>query len=45
VLDEKYEKALSTDIMLRVLEAFEKEGIRSPELLYRNVAEKHCTHS
>ena len=45
MLDTKYEKALSIDITLRVMEAFEKEGIRPPELLYRNVAEKHCTHS
>ena len=45
VVDAKYEKALSIDITLRVMEAFKKEGIWRPELLYQNVADKHCTHS
>ncbi len=39
VLDTKYEKALVSDITLRVLEAFEAEGIQPPAILYRNVNE------
>jgi len=38
VLDTKYEKALVTDITLRVLEAFDAEGIQPPAILHRNVA-------
>lgn len=37
VLDIKYEKALVTDITLRVLEAFEGAGIQPPAILHRNV--------
>lgn len=40
VLDTKYEKALVTDITLRVLEAFEAEGIQPPAILHRNVDER-----
>ena len=36
VLDTKYEKALVTDITLRVLEAFDAEGIQPPAILHRN---------
>ena len=39
VLDTKYEKALVSDITLRVMEVFEQHGIRPPELLYRHVGE------
>lgn len=35
VLDTKYEKALATDVTLRVLEAFEAEAIRPPAILHR----------
>jgi hypothetical protein len=40
VLDTKYEKALVSDITLRVLEAFEAEGIQPPAILHRNVDER-----
>ncbi len=39
VLDTKYEKALVSDITLRVMEIFEQHGIRPPELLYRYAGE------
>lgn len=39
VLDTKYEKALVSDITLRVMEVFEHHGIRPPELLYRHAGE------
>jgi small-conductance mechanosensitive channel len=35
VLDTKFEKALETDINLRVLSHFREEGIRPPEILHR----------
>ncbi len=35
VLDTKFEKALETDVTLRVLEAFDENGIRPPAILYR----------
>ncbi|MBT8333522.1 MAG: mechanosensitive ion channel family protein [Deltaproteobacteria bacterium] len=38
VLDTKYEKALVSDITLRVMEVFEQHGIGPPELLFRHVA-------
>ena len=37
VLDTKYEKALVSDITLRVMEAFEAEGIQPPAILHRNL--------
>ncbi len=39
VLDTQYEKALASDITLRVLEAFESEGIRPPAILHRNATD------
>ena len=36
VLDTKYEKALVSDITLRVLEEFDAESIRPPAILHRN---------
>ena len=39
VLDTKHEKALVTDITLRVLEAFKAEGVQPPAILHRNVGE------
>ena len=35
--DTMFEKALETDITLRVMEAFRAEGIRPPEMLHRAV--------
>jgi len=43
VSDSKYEKALVTDITLRVLEAFEAEGIQPPAILHRNADEGRIT--
>lgn len=40
VLDTKYEKALVSDITLRVLEAFEARGIQPPAILHRNAVDK-----
>jgi small-conductance mechanosensitive channel len=40
VFDTKYEKALVTDVTLRVLEAFEAEGIQPPAILHRNVVDR-----
>jgi small-conductance mechanosensitive channel len=37
VLDTKYEKALVTDVTLRVMEVFETEGILPPAILHRNI--------
>jgi small-conductance mechanosensitive channel len=37
VVDTIFEKALETDITLRVMAAFRAEGIRPPEILYRAV--------
>ncbi len=37
VFDVKYEKALVSDVTLRVLDAFEAEGIHPPAILHRNV--------
>ena len=37
VADTMFEKALETDITLRVMEAFRAEGIRPPEMLHRAV--------
>jgi small-conductance mechanosensitive channel len=43
VLDIKYEKSMETDITLRVLETFAKEGIHPPAILHRNTeAEAHA---
>jgi len=39
VLDTKYEKDFVTDVTLRVLEAFEAEGIRPPAILHRNATD------
>ncbi len=36
VLDTKFEKALETDLTLRVLEAFDENGIRPPAILHRS---------
>jgi small-conductance mechanosensitive channel len=38
VLDIVHEKAMETDITLRVLETFAKEGVQPPALLHRNTA-------
>jgi small-conductance mechanosensitive channel len=38
VLDTRYEKAMETDVTLRVLEAFAAEGIEPPAILHRRVA-------
>ena len=38
VLDTKYEKALETDVNLRVLAAFRDQGILPPAILHRDVA-------
>ncbi len=37
VLDTQYEKALETDITLRVLEAFAENGIQPPAVLHRDI--------
>ncbi len=37
VLDTRYEKAMETDITLRVLEAFAEQGIQAPALLHRSM--------
>jgi small-conductance mechanosensitive channel len=39
VLDTKYEKAFVSDVTLRVLDAFEAEGIRPPAILHRNMTD------
>jgi small-conductance mechanosensitive channel len=39
VLDTKFEKEFVSDVTLRVLEAFEAEGIRPPAILHRNVTD------
>ena len=39
VMDTVFEKALETDITLRVMEAFDAEGIQPPAILHRNVAD------
>jgi len=39
VLDTMYEKAFVSDVNLRVLEAFESEGIQPPAILHRNAAD------
>ncbi len=36
VLDTKYEKAFVTDVNLRVMQAFEKHGIKPPAVLHRS---------
>lgn len=36
VLDVQYEKAMETDLTLRVLEAFAREGIRPPAVVHRD---------
>ena len=41
VLDTRFEKALVSDVTLRVLEAFESKGIQPPSVLYRNTADVH----
>jgi len=41
VLDTRFEKALVSDVTLRVLEAFESKGIQAPSVLYRNTADVH----
>jgi len=41
VLDTRFEKPLVSDVTLRVLEAFESEGIQPPSVLYRNTADVH----
>jgi len=41
VLDIMFEKALVSDVTLRVLEAFESEGIQPPAILHRNAAGGH----
>ena len=41
VLDTMFEKALVSDVTLRVLEAFESEGIQPPAVLHRNMADEH----
>lgn len=38
VLDTQYEKDFETDVNLRVMRAFAKEGIRPPAILYRSAA-------
>jgi small-conductance mechanosensitive channel len=38
VLDTQYEKEFETDVNLRVMRAFAKEGIRPPAILYRSAA-------
>lgn len=37
VLDTKYEKALETDVTLRVMDAFAKHAIQPPAVLHRNL--------
>ena len=39
VLDTKFEKELVSDVTMRVLEAFEAEGIRPPAILHRNTGD------
>ena len=39
VLDIQYEKAMATDLTLRVLETFAERGIRPPALLHRSLGE------
>ena len=41
VLDTKFEKALVSDVTLRVLEAFKSQGIQPPAVLYRNIVDGH----
>ena len=40
MLDTKFEKALVSDVTLRVLEAFGARGIQAPAILHRNAADK-----
>ncbi len=37
VLDTRFEKAMETDITLRVLEAFAERGIQAPAILHRSL--------
>jgi small-conductance mechanosensitive channel len=37
VLDTQYEKAMETDVTLRVMDAFAKHGIRPPAILHRDL--------
>ena len=37
VLDTKFEKAFETDVTLRVMNAFQKEGILPPAILHRQL--------
>ncbi len=39
VLDTQYEKALETDVTLRVLEAFAENGIKPPAILHQYVSD------
>lgn len=45
VLDTKYEKALVSDITLRVLDAFKTAGIQPPAVMHRNVIENGAVAS
>ena len=38
VLDTQYEKAMETDVTLRVMDAFAKHDIRPPAILHRNLS-------
>ena len=40
VLDTQYEKAMETDVTLRVMDAFAKHDIRPPAILHRNVSDE-----
>ena len=40
VLDTQYEKAMETDVTLRVMDAFAKHGIRPPAILHRNLSDE-----
>jgi hypothetical protein len=37
VLDTQYEKAMETDVTLRVMDAFVNHGIRPPAILHRDL--------
>jgi hypothetical protein len=39
VLDTKFEKDFETDVTLRVLEAFDENGIQPPAILHRNIGD------
>jgi small-conductance mechanosensitive channel len=41
ILDTMFEKAFVSDVTLRVLEAFENDGIRPPAILHRNTDSGH----